>query len=40
MVELREPLESLICFPSKFNSATTFPRARQIRLYDTTLRDG
>jgi isopropylmalate/homocitrate/citramalate synthase len=40
MVELREPLESLVAPPSRFNSATTFPRAREIRLYDTTLRDG
>ena len=40
MVELREPLESLICPPSRFNAGTDFPRAREIRLYDTTLRDG
>jgi isopropylmalate/homocitrate/citramalate synthase len=40
MVELREPLESLVAPPSRFNSATTFPRAKEIRLYDTTLRDG
>ncbi|HEY3122191.1 MAG TPA: hypothetical protein VGL15_16315 [Vicinamibacteria bacterium] len=40
MVELREPLESLVAPPSRFNSATTFPRAGEIRLYDTTLRDG
>ena len=40
MVELREPLESLIHFPKTFTAGTTFPRAKEIRLYDTTLRDG
>ena len=40
MVELREPLESLIAPPSNFTRGTTFPRAKEIRLYDTTLRDG
>jgi isopropylmalate/homocitrate/citramalate synthase len=40
MVELREPLEELIHFPRQFTSGTTFPRANEIRLYDTTLRDG
>ncbi|HJS57956.1 MAG TPA: hypothetical protein VKA01_07630 [Vicinamibacteria bacterium] len=40
MVELREPLESLIRFPKTFTADTTFPRAKEIRLYDTTLRDG
>lgn len=40
MVELREPLDSLIAPPSRFTAATTFPRAKEIRLYDTTLRDG
>jgi len=40
MVELREPLESLIAPPSRFTRGTAFPRAREIRLYDTTLRDG
>jgi isopropylmalate/homocitrate/citramalate synthase len=40
MVELREPLESLICHPSTFTRDTKFPRANEIRLYDTTLRDG
>jgi isopropylmalate/homocitrate/citramalate synthase len=40
MVELREPLDSLIAPPSRFTSGTTFPRAKEIRLYDTTLRDG
>ena len=40
MVELREPLEALIHFPRQFTAATTFPRANEIRLYDTTLRDG
>ena len=40
MVELREPLQSLIASPSRFTQGTTFPRANEIRLYDTTLRDG
>jgi len=40
MVELREPLEQLIHFPRQFTAGTTFPRASEIRLYDTTLRDG
>jgi isopropylmalate/homocitrate/citramalate synthase len=40
MVELREPLDALITPPSKFTAATAFPRAKEIRLYDTTLRDG
>jgi isopropylmalate/homocitrate/citramalate synthase len=40
MVEPREPLDTLIAPPSKFTAATTFPRAKEIRLYDTTLRDG
>ena len=40
MVELREPLETLIVPPSTFTRETAFPRAREIRLYDTTLRDG
>jgi 2-isopropylmalate synthase len=40
MVELREPLDSLIAPPSRFTAGTAFPRAREIRLYDTTLRDG
>jgi isopropylmalate/homocitrate/citramalate synthase len=40
MVELREPLEQLIHPPSRFTAQTTFPRAKEIRLYDTTLRDG
>lgn len=40
MVELREPLESLIRFPKTFTTGTTFPRAKEFRLYDTTLRDG
>ncbi len=40
MVELREPLEELINFPRTFTAGTAFPRAREIRLYDTTLRDG
>jgi HMGL-like len=40
MVELREPLEELIHFPRQFTAGTTFPRANEIRLYDTSLRDG
>jgi len=40
MVDLREPLETLIAPPARFTAGTTFPRAREIRLYDTTLRDG
>src|SRR5438132_7220925 len=40
MVDLREPLETLIAAPTRFTAGTTFPRAREIRLYDTTLRDG
>src|SRR5688572_1270677 len=40
MVDLREPLESLIAPPSRFTAGTTFSRAREFRLYDTTLRDG
>jgi 2-isopropylmalate synthase len=40
MVELREPLDTLITGPSRFTADTGFPRAKEIRLYDTTLRDG
>src|SRR6185295_14846089 len=40
MVETREPLDTLIAPHSRFTAQTTFPRAREIRLYDTTLRDG
>jgi isopropylmalate/homocitrate/citramalate synthase len=40
MVDLREPLDSLIAPPSRFTAGTAFPRAKEIRLYDTTLRDG
>ncbi|PYQ23174.1 MAG: hypothetical protein DMF79_04465, partial [Acidobacteria bacterium] len=40
MVEPREPLDTLIAPPSRFTAGTGFPRAREIRLYDTTLRDG
>ena len=40
MVELREPVEQLIHSPREFTAGTTFPRASEIRLYDTTLRDG
>jgi isopropylmalate/homocitrate/citramalate synthase len=40
MVDLREPLDSLIAPHSRFTQDTAFPRAREIRLYDTTLRDG
>ena len=40
MVDLREPLDSLIAPPSRFTAGTTFSRASEFRLYDTTLRDG
>lgn len=40
MVELREPLDTLLRQPRTFTAGTTFPRAKEIRLYDTTLRDG
>jgi isopropylmalate/homocitrate/citramalate synthase len=40
MVDLREPLDTLIAPPARFTAGTTFPRAKEIRLYDTTLRDG
>ncbi|MFI5184745.1 MAG: LeuA family protein [Vicinamibacteria bacterium] len=40
MVDLREPLDSLIAPSSRFTEGTAFPRAGEIRLYDTTLRDG
>ena len=40
MVELREPLDDLVAPPARFTSGTRFPRANEIRLYDTTLRDG
>jgi isopropylmalate/homocitrate/citramalate synthase len=40
MVDLREPLETLIAPPARFTAGTTFARAREFRLYDTTLRDG
>jgi isopropylmalate/homocitrate/citramalate synthase len=40
MVDLREPLDELIAPSTRFTAGTTFPRAREIRLYDTTLRDG
>jgi len=40
MVDLREPLDTLIVAPSKFTASTSFPRQGEIRLYDTTLRDG
>jgi isopropylmalate/homocitrate/citramalate synthase len=40
MVDLREPLDTLIAPPARFTSQTRFPRAGEIRLYDTTLRDG
>jgi hypothetical protein len=40
MVELREPLDTLITGPSRSRPAPAFPRAKEIRLYDTTLRDG
>jgi isopropylmalate/homocitrate/citramalate synthase len=40
MVELREPLDTLIAPPRNFTAGTTFPRQKEFRLYDTTLRDG
>jgi isopropylmalate/homocitrate/citramalate synthase len=40
MIELKEPLESLIAPPKRFTASTAFPRKDEIRLYDTTLRDG
>jgi isopropylmalate/homocitrate/citramalate synthase len=40
MVDLREPLDTLITPPTRFTAGTAFPRAKEIRLYDTTLRDG
>src|SRR5262245_32370523 len=40
MIEPREPLDTLIVPPARFTAKTEFPRAREIRLYDTTLRDG
>ncbi len=40
MIELREPLDELIAPPQRFTKDTKFPRAKEIRLYDTTLRDG
>jgi isopropylmalate/homocitrate/citramalate synthase len=40
MVDLREPIDSLIAPPTRFTAGTAFPRAQEIRLYDTTLRDG
>src|SRR5262245_21378927 len=40
MIEPREPLDTLIVPPARFTAKTEFPRAGEIRLYDTTLRDG
>src|SRR5258706_2324127 len=40
MVDTREPLDSLIAPSTRFTAGTAFPRAKEIRLYDTTLRDG
>src|SRR5688500_3132897 len=40
MVDLREPLDDLIAPPARFTAGTKFPREKEIRLYDTTLRDG
>jgi isopropylmalate/homocitrate/citramalate synthase len=40
MVELKEPLDTLIAPHERFTKGTAFPRAKEIRLYDTTLRDG
>ncbi len=40
MIELKEPLDALIAPHERFTKDTGFPRAKEIRLYDTTLRDG
>src|SRR5262249_3186579 len=40
MIDPREPLDTLIVPPARFTAKTEFPRAKEIRLYDTTLRDG
>jgi isopropylmalate/homocitrate/citramalate synthase len=40
MIDLREPIDALIAPPARFTAGTDFPRASEIRLYDTTLRDG
>lgn len=40
MVELREPVDSLIRTPRSFTSHLRFPDPAGIRLYDDTLRDG
>ncbi len=40
MIDLREPIDTLIAPSQRFTAGTTFPRAKEIRLYDTTLRDG
>jgi isopropylmalate/homocitrate/citramalate synthase len=40
MIDPREPLDTLIVPPARFTAKTGFPRAGEIRLYDTTLRDG
>jgi len=39
-MDLREPYESLIVPPSRFVQDLHFPAPEQIRIYDTTLRDG
>ncbi|HEV7180198.1 MAG TPA: hypothetical protein VGN11_10005 [Candidatus Baltobacteraceae bacterium] len=39
-MELREPIERLIRDPKEFTRSVPFPEAREIRLYDETLRDG
>lgn len=40
MIELREPLESLIHQPQSYTSHLSFPNPAGITLYDDTLRDG
>jgi len=40
MVELREPLESLLHLPQGYTKHLTFPDPAKIILYDDTLRDG
>lgn len=40
MVELREPLQQLICEPQSFTNHLRFPDPAAIVLYDDTLRDG
>ncbi|MEW5807534.1 MAG: hypothetical protein AB1756_09350 [Acidobacteriota bacterium] len=39
-MELREPLNELVASPLDFVRKENFPRPEEIRIYDTTLRDG